>query len=57
LAELGGELVDQFRGGGEECVEAVLDGTVSDGDGEVSLASTGLRRSPLYGFAFSSLSP
>jgi hypothetical protein len=47
LAQLGlaarpGQVVDQLSGGGEACCEAVLDGAVADGDGQVGLATAGL---------------
>ena len=38
----GGQVVDEFGGGDEAGSEAVLDGAVGDGDGEVGLASAGL---------------
>jgi len=41
-AEGGGEVIDELGGGDEEGIEAILDGAVGDGDGEVGFASTGL---------------
>src|SRR2546421_1866320 len=37
-----GEILDQFRRGGEERLEAVLDGAVPDGHRQMSLSSAGL---------------
>jgi hypothetical protein len=37
-----GEILDQFRRGGEERLEAVLDGSVPDGHRQMGLSSTGL---------------
>jgi hypothetical protein len=42
LTEGGRELVDELGGRGEESIEAVLDGPVGDGDGEVCLAASRL---------------
>jgi hypothetical protein len=51
LAAGDGELLDERGGGDEEGVEAVLDGPVGDGDGEVGLPAAGLavedERAPL----------
>jgi hypothetical protein len=43
LAELAGlgEVINEGDGGSEESIEAVLDGAVGDGDGEVGLATAG----------------
>lgn len=41
LAAGGGEVVDEIGAGGEEGVEAVMQGAVGDGDGEVGLTATG----------------
>ena len=40
--EGGGQLVDQLRGGDEEGIESVLDGSVGDGDRQMGLSATGL---------------
>ncbi len=40
VASRGGEIVDERRSRHEERVEAVLDGAVRDGNGEVSLAAS-----------------
>ena len=37
-----GEIFDQFGCGGEERLEAVLDGAIPDGDRQVGLPSAGL---------------
>lgn len=42
LATGDGKLLDERGGGDEERVEAVLDGSVGDGDGEMRLPTTGL---------------
>jgi hypothetical protein len=41
LAESGREVIDEFGGGDEERIEAVLDGAIRDGDGQVRFAATG----------------
>src|SRR5215469_5097342 len=45
------KILDEFRGGGAERVEAILDGTIADGDGQVRFSSARLavqnQRAPL----------